>query len=300
MSQREEKALPRDVGEILKKSGERALQGGIAGAAAMGINVLTLMWMRTTINYQYAKGGGTMHALQTLYKEGGVPRFYRGLLPALVQGPLSRFGDAASNTGALALMASFDETKDLPIWIKTGFASLSAALFRIFLMPVDTFKTTMQVQGKDGIKNLMAKARSTGPSVFFHGSLASATATYVGHYPWYSVFNYLQATLPRYDETWKKLSRDAAIGFTATCVSDTLSNSIRVVKVYRQASKETISYPEVVKRVIAEDGVIGLMGRGLKTKLISNGVQGLMFSVLWQLIDEQLFGKKTKEGGRSQ
>ena len=30
---------------------------------------------------------------------GGIPRFYRGLLPALVQGPLSRFGDTAANTG---------------------------------------------------------------------------------------------------------------------------------------------------------------------------------------------------------
>jgi hypothetical protein len=45
-------------------------------------------------------------------------------------------------------------------------------------------------------------------------------------------------------------------------------------------------------RVIEKEGVMGLMGRGLKTKIIANGLQGLMFSVLWKYIDEQFFGKK--------
>lgn len=280
------------ISEIFKKAGERALQGGLAGAAAMGINVMTLMWMRTTINYQYRHGGSTMVALKTLYADGGVPRFYRGLVPALIQGPLSRFGDTAANTGALVLMDSFDTTSRLPIWAKTGAASISAALFRVFLMPVDTFKTTMQVQGKDGVKNLLSKFRAKGPSVFYHGSLAAASATAVGHYPWFSVFNTLQATIPQPDGTLEKLGRNALIGFSATCVSDTLSNSIRVVKVYKQASVEALSYPEVVKRILAEDGMEGLLFRGLKTKLISNGAQGVMFSVLWKFLDEQFFGKK--------
>jgi len=47
-----EKPKP-NVGEILKKSAMRALGGGISGAAAMGINVGALMWLRTTVNYQY-------------------------------------------------------------------------------------------------------------------------------------------------------------------------------------------------------------------------------------------------------
>lgn len=128
--------------------------------------------------------------------------------------------------------------------------------------------------------------------MFYYGSLAAAGATYVGHYPWFLVYNTLSEKLPQPTTTVEKLGRAAVIGFSATCVSDTLSNSIRVVKVYKQSNTETISYPTAVKRVIAEDGVIGLFGRGLKTKLIANGFQGLMFSVLWKLIDEKLF----KEG----
>lgn len=52
---------------------------------AMPMQVVTLMWLRTTINYQYRYGTSTSVALKTLYAEGGVPRFYRGLGPALLQ-----------------------------------------------------------------------------------------------------------------------------------------------------------------------------------------------------------------------
>ena len=148
-----------------------------------------------------------------------------------------------------------------------------------------------QVEGKDGVAKLFAKFRATGPSAFFQGSLAAAAATFVGHYPWFFVYNYLSANLPRYDDTAKKLARSAFIGFCASAISDTCSNSIRVIKVYKQANTEKISYPEALKRVIKEDGIGGLLGRGLQTKIIANGLQGLMFSVLWKLIDEKFFKK---------
>ena len=52
-----------DLGEIMRKAGKRALGGGIPGAAAMGIQVLSLMWLRTTVNYQYRYGMSTTQAL---------------------------------------------------------------------------------------------------------------------------------------------------------------------------------------------------------------------------------------------
>jgi hypothetical protein len=57
---------------------------------AMFIQVFALMWMRTTINYQYRHGGTMLGTMKHLYKDGGIPRFYRGLLPALVQVRLHR------------------------------------------------------------------------------------------------------------------------------------------------------------------------------------------------------------------
>ncbi len=177
------------AGEILQKAANRALSGGLAGAGAMVVQVSTLMWMRTTMNYQYRHGTSTLTAIKTLYADGGggvrgVLRFYKGFLPALVQGPLSRFGDTAANTGALALLDSYDATKNLPIGVKTLTASASAAIFRMFLMPVDCLKTTLQVEGANGLPMLASKIKANGPGVLWYGAVASATATFVGHYPW--------------------------------------------------------------------------------------------------------------------
>ena len=61
------KTSDKSLAQIMKESANRALGGGLAGAAAMTINVLTLMWMRTTVNYQYRHGTGMTVALKTLY-----------------------------------------------------------------------------------------------------------------------------------------------------------------------------------------------------------------------------------------
>ena len=65
------------------------------------------------------------------------------------------------------------------------------------------------------------------------------------------------------------------MGFGASAVSDVSSNSIRVLKVYKQTNVNTkITYIECAREIVAKDGVVGLFGRRLTTKLISNGIQG--------------------------
>jgi hypothetical protein len=44
-----------------------------------------------------------------------------------------------------------------------------------------------------------------------------------------------------------------------------------------------IGYVDAAKAVVATDGWIGLLGRGLVTRIIANGLQGTMFSILWKL-----------------
>ncbi len=203
---------------------------------------------------------------------------------------MSRFGDTAANTGMLTLLNSMDQTKDMAVGVKTVAASGAAAAFRIFLMPVDTVKTTMQVTGS--FSNVVNKVKASGPTVLYHGALASASATFVGHYPWFFTYNYLSEKIPKQDTQLGELGRRAILGFCSSAVSDTCSNSIRVVKVYKQSSTEAISYPEVVRKVIAESGLRGLFFRGLETKILANGMQGILFSILWKQFEEVLFGKK--------
>ena len=283
--------MPDTFAQIMEKAGKTAFQGGIAGGLAMGVNVLSLMWLRTTMNYQYSNGTSMPQAIRTLYSQGGIPRFYKGLAPALIQGPLSRFGDTAANSGILALWASYPELDaKVPTSIKTLSCSAAAAAFRVVLMPVDTIKTSMQVQGS--LSPLINKLKTTGPQVMFHGSMASATATFIGHYPWFYTYNYLNAKLEKQEDRLKELGRRALIGFSSSVVSDTISNSVRVVKVYKQANTTSISYPNAVKAIVEKDGVYGLMFRGLETKFVANGLQGILFSILWKQFEEMLFSKK--------
>ena len=139
--------------DIYKKS----VTSGLNGATAMTVQVGSLMWMRTIMNYQYRYGGKITDTVNLLYKDGGVRRFYRGVGAAMFQGPLSRFGDTFSNTLALSLCKEHATLNNLPIPVQTAFASTTAGLFRIFLMPIDTVKTVLQVEGKDGFSTLHKK-----------------------------------------------------------------------------------------------------------------------------------------------
>jgi len=281
-----------DIEFDFKKALKQALGGGLSGAAAMVLQVLTLMPLRTTMNYQYRYGTTTVEAIKTLYTNGGYSRYYQGLSAALVQGPVARFGDTAANAGILALLESNLFTKKLPSPIKTVFVSLCAAGFRIILTPIDTLKTTLQTEGKPGLKLLRNRIKRYGITSLWFGALATAAATFVGNYPWFATYNYLQEALPKQDSRGLELFRQAFIGFCATLTSDTVSNSLRVVKTYRQVHEREVGYLTAAKDVVAADGLLGLFGRGLKTRLIANGCQGVMFSVLWKLFMD-LWNKKT-------
>ena len=85
---------------LLTKSASSAL----AAASAMSLNILCLMWMKTTMNYQYRHGGGFVSTVSLLFHQADKFRLYRGIIPALIMGPLYRFGDVAANM--LAINAS--------------------------------------------------------------------------------------------------------------------------------------------------------------------------------------------------
>jgi hypothetical protein len=273
------------LGRALHQSLDRALSGGLAGATAVTFQISSLMWLRTTMNYQYRYGMSMRHAVSTLFADGGVPRFYRGLGPALLQGPLLRFGDTATNAGVLAFFDKM-EMGWCPTWLKTFFASSLVATWRTALLPVDTLKTIMQVEGKRGVPTLLAKWSHNGSTVLFHGGAASSAAAFVSHYPWFVVFNTMNDKIPNYSERRRQLVRNAEIGFCASLCSDAVSNSLRVMKTYRQAGD--LGYGAILRNVIRADGVGSFLVRGLTTRITANGISGIAFSVLYKFFEEQL------------
>ncbi|KAL9185246.1 hypothetical protein ACHAXT_003023 [Thalassiosira profunda] len=249
------------------------------------------------MNYQYRFGGTLSSSLKELWSEGGIGRLYQGLPFAIVQGPLTRFGDTAANVGLLALLESIPETAALPLPLKTAAGSVTAGLWRIFLMPIDTSKTAMQVEGAEGLETLRQRVVENGPAPLYQGALASAAATAAGHYPWFLVYNFLNdEVLPavsKEEDLLLFLVRSAVLGLSASCVSDCVSNSLRVLKTTKQTAglggdNKDISYQEALALVLENDGVLGLLGRGLQTRLLTNAIQGALFSVLWKYFQTTL------------
>ena len=133
------------------------------------------------------------------------------------------------------------------------------------------------------MRNVHIQIKHYGIGSLWYGAIGTAAAAFAGHYPWFGTYNYLDETLPAPTTVSEKLLRQACIGFAASVVSDSVSNSLRVVKTYRQVHETPIGYVAAAEAVVAQDGLRGLLGRGLKTRILANGLQGLMFSVLWKV-----------------
>jgi hypothetical protein len=275
------------------------LGGGTAGAVAMVFQVLMLMWIRTIMNFQHKTGMTITEAAAHLYKEGGIPRFYKGLSFALLQAPLSRFGDTGATTGFASLFAAIEGTsgKQVPIFLRTAFASVFAAVWRTLILPIDAFKTTLQVDGDKGWDLLQKKIQQNGVTCLFDGAVSVYIASVVGHYPWFLAYGILQRNIPPAPKNSQVLTliRNAFIGFCSSFVSDCVSNSIRVIKTYKQTSEENLTYMQVIQRITAKGGVIGLLTRGLLTKIITNGFSAMIFTVLWRFFEDLILSYRTQK-----
>lgn len=266
----------------IKQAGAKAVRSGTGGFLAGACQVIVFMWLRTAMNYQYKNGGGLVETLKKLYGEGGIGRLYKGLFPwAILQAPLSRFGDTASN--ALVLGVRSAAFPSVPIGAATGLGSFCGAAFRVVITPIDTCKTTLQTDGGKGWDMLKEKVSKSGITVLWYGWEGNYLANVVGGYPFFMTLNFMTAHVPEVEGVYMALVRHAFIGAVSATVSDVTSNSIRVMKTKKQTSPDpNMGYIKAMREVIDSDGVLGFMLRGLDTRIFTNILQGAFFTVLWR------------------
>jgi hypothetical protein len=58
-------------------------------------------------------------------------------------------------------------------------------------LPINAWKVSKQVHGKDGLDILLKKTKKYGVSALYQGSIAEILSTSVGHYSWFVLHNYL-------------------------------------------------------------------------------------------------------------
>lgn len=268
-----------------KLSTRHAVISGTSGALAGILQVVLLMWLRTTMNFQYAKGGDFFSTLSYLYRNGGIPRLYRGMSFALIQNPAARFGDTAANSGGLFLLNSFyPETGILQKIMITTFIS---SIWRMLLTPIELAKTIFQVHGKDGLKVLRERISISGLFSLWSGAFAIVIANWVGSYPWFVTFNVLQNFLKPAQTPNGKIVRNAFIGLSSSMVSDSCSNGIRVVKTVVQTNVD-FGYLAAAQKIYREGGIRAILFRGLTTRMLSNALQSVLFTVVWKICEHQL------------
>lgn len=272
------------LGQLLSKSLRNAWKVGSAGFIAGTMQVVAFMWLRTVMNYQVKNGGTFKETLLKLWAEGGIKRLYRGIFPwGIFQAPLSRFGDVAANEIVISVTGAL--LPQIPIGITTFGASMTAAVWRVMITPVDTCKTILQTDGEKGMKILKDKMAKGGPLVLWQGWEGNYVSNVVGGYPWFTVMNFLSQWIAVPDDALLKLIRSAFLGACASSVSDLVSNSIRVIKTKKQThEKADISYLQATQEIIDKDGVSGVLFRGLETRILTNVLQGAFFTVMWKYI----------------
>ncbi len=73
----------------------------------------------------------------------------------------------------------------------------------MLLIPLDAFKTMMQVEGNAGIHILLAKLKEQGILALWDGATVAVLSMISAHYPWYLSFNYLNSTIPAQTNPWR-------------------------------------------------------------------------------------------------
>ena len=168
----------------------------------------------------------------------------------------------------------------------------------MMLMPIDTCKTVLQIENKKGLTQLLSKVRNGHIHLLYSGALANALSSFIGHYPWFYTYNLLSKNEALIEAIPWATGRNALIGFMSSIVSDTVANSMRVIKTSKQAlgsTRSSITYAETISLILAVDGWRGLLGRGLKTRILGNALQSILFTVVWRGLSERWQEEKTSD-----
>jgi hypothetical protein len=253
-----------------------------AGTGTSLFQVTSLMWLKTTNNYQYRYGTNLFESMKYLYRSGGIPRFYRGFIPSLFVASTCRVGDFT----AYYFANSFKNITPLEKLI--GISSVSCAT-RLLVIPVDTLDVMLQVEGRSGYKILYNKVKTTGIRTLYYGGGMWTAMKFADSFIWFGTYDYLEKKFQNKNNNIIMNNINHGLkGIVSSSISDIILNPMRSLKIYKQSNQQRISYSESVKNIVKNEGFSNLFFRGLKTRLLTNGIQSAVFVILWKNIEELL------------
>lgn len=116
---------------------KRSLLNGLSGSFAVAVQTVSLTWFHTILDESKKTGHSLKSTTQNLYQNGGVPRFYKGFLPAFRSASLARFGDNSTNAFVLNHFASRNNLQSTSLAIQSAIIWVIASTWRLAIMPFD-------------------------------------------------------------------------------------------------------------------------------------------------------------------
>ena len=228
--------------------------------SASAIQSSTLFWIKPIIKSQYVYGGSLSESFNFLKKNGGIPRFYQGFLPAVLKSSIGRTSD-------ITIYKTFNEKYGNNYYYSSLNSGCLSALVKIAIMPLDTLSNIYQVHGKDAYKHIRGN--------LYRGALAYGAIHSISSTCWLLSYSKLK------EREWTPFSNLNYLltGFTSSLITDTIVNPLRVLKTNKQVFANNKSYVEILQDMIKDK--MGLY-RGYRIRLGYNAINGGLFVLFWQ------------------
>ena len=253
---------------------ENNIQSAKAGLVAGTIQTSSLIWLRVINKYQYRYGYSIHKTISKLYKEGKMPRFIKGIIPATIDSSLCKMGDIFIYS---YVKENFSDESTLSQSFLIGFFS---SFHKFLLTPLDTISVNYHVYGDSAPKTLQNEIKKNGILSLYNGGCSILGLSAISSTIWFSFFINYENYTKQYINERNKSFIDGINGAAASVSSTLILNPIHALKTYRQTKH--LSYVNSLRDMIDKTSIINSLYRGMSSRLIIKSLQSSLFVVLWK------------------
>lgn len=229
-----------------------------ACTGASFLQSIMLFWIKPIIKNQHVYGGSMTHTFKSLLNSKDRFRLYRGYIPYVLKSSIGKTSD-------IVIYKSLCNTEND---FSPMIAGVLSSTVKVSIMPLDTISNIYQVHGKNGYKYINGN--------LYRGTFAYGAIQGINSSCW--LFSYSQ--LKTHSLFKNENLNHIYCGFFSSLITDIIVNPFRVIKTNKQVNSNNISYIDIVK------SLQGSFYRGLKTRLLLNGINGSLFVLFWKNLEE--------------
>lgn len=235
----------------------------ISCASACALQSSFLFWIKPVMKNQHVYGGSIKQTFTALRRDPDKFRFYRGFTPALLKSTIGRTSD-------ISIYKYTQEHLNHNEQVASVIGGVCSSFVKVIAMPLDTISNTFQVHGKNGYKELKGN--------LYRGMIAYGAIHSINSSLWLLNYSYFKKHRPFETPNLNYLYT----GFACSFVSDLVINPLRVIKTNKQAFSSERNYSQIIK------DLNGAFYRGFSTRLVLNALNGSLFVLLWQNLENSI------------